>query len=141
MLTSEVVDIGIDTPPLVDVGMVDIGIDTPPLVDAGMVAETVSVVIASEFVASVACAADALARIDSQSAVFSDAVTIVTTSGIGAAILADVDAAALAALKLADAPSPLAAPVPFGRAACICWTIADLGCTRALQALIPSYQV
>ena len=126
MLTSEVVGIGIDTPPLVDVGMV---------------AGTVPVLIASDFVASVACAADALARMDSLTAVFSDAVTIVTTSSIGAAILADVDAAVLAALKLVDLPSPLAAPVPFGRAAPICWAITGLECTRALQALIPSYQV
>ena len=82
--------------------------------------------------------------IDALADVLINDMTIVAASGIGVDMLVDADANVLAAVRAAwtfIVPAPLPDSVPFCWAASSCWPIADLGCARALQALIPSCQV
>ena len=99
VLTKDVVDIGI--------------IDTP--VGVGVIVTVASVVIDSEFPMYASCVVDVL--VDVLTAANSDDVTIiVTASGIGVDMLADVDANAFAA-GMADlnfiVPTPLTGSAPF----------------------------
>ena len=94
VLTSDVVDIGADT-----------------LVDVGAIVVVASAVIDLEFAVSVSYDVDKLTAVDSD-----DVTIILTASGIGVDMLADVDANAFAA-GMADlnfiVPTPLTGSAPF----------------------------
>ena len=83
-------------------------------------------------------------RVDSLTSVAADDTPIGTSPGIDVDILAgegvNVLAAVMTALKFVVS-SPLTDSAPLCRIARSCWSNADLECTCALQASIPSCQV
>ena len=155
-MTVEVIvvwgDVGTDS--LIDDVLVDVLSDGFILGDVcidmsigvGVIVVVTSAVIDLEFVVSksrdVKVPIDV--RVDSLTSVAADDTTIGRSPGIDVDILAGEDvnvlAAVITALKCIVA-SPLADSASFCRVACSCWSIADLDCTRALQASIPSCQV